>query len=68
MGHELELYLVRLVFCLFADDTGIFEKGIFFDYLDIKTREDGSDLASQLAQLFDVLNTSPEKRMGMLDE
>src|SRR5690606_12576167 len=30
-GHELELYLVRLVFCLFADDTNIFEQGIFYD-------------------------------------
>ena len=44
-GHHLELYLVRLVFCLFADDTNIFEKGIFYDYLDLRTEEDGSDLA-----------------------
>ena len=29
VGHDLELYLVRLLFCLFADDTGIFEQGIF---------------------------------------
>ena len=28
-GHALELYLVRLVFCLFSDDTGIFDKNIF---------------------------------------
>src|SRR5665213_2903421 len=34
VGHALELYLVRLVFCLFADDTSIFERGIFYDYLD----------------------------------
>lgn len=67
-GHHLELYLVRLVFLLFADDTGIFEKGIFYDYLDIRTREDGSDLAGQLAQLFDVLNTPEEQRMKTLDE
>ncbi|MGV3527332.1 MAG: DNA methyltransferase [Flavisolibacter sp.] len=67
-GHELELYLVRLVFLLFADDTGIFEKGIFYDYLELKTREDGSDLAGHLAQLFDVLNTPRDKRMKLLDE
>ena len=44
-GHVLELYLVRLLFCLFADDTNIFEKGIFLDYIDLRTDEDGSDLA-----------------------
>lgn len=67
-GHELEVYLVRLVFCLFADDTNIFEKGIFYDYIDLRTEEDGSDLAAHLAQLFDVLNTPAEKRLKYLDE
>ena len=67
-GHELELYLVRLVFCLFADDGGIFEKGIFLEYLENKTREDGSDLAGHLAQLFEVLNTPEERRFKNLDE
>ena len=67
-GHELEVYLVRLVFCLFADDTNIFEKGIFYDYLDLKTNEDGSDLAGHLAQIFEVLNTPTEKRLKNLDE
>jgi hypothetical protein len=67
-GHELELYLVRLVFCLFADDTGIFEPGIFYDMLDQRTKEDGSDLAGWMAQLFDVLNKDPEKRFKNLDE
>ncbi|MEO6722734.1 MAG: type IIL restriction-modification enzyme MmeI, partial [Ferruginibacter sp.] len=38
-GHALELYLVRLVFLLFADDTNIFEKGIFYDYLDLTTEQ-----------------------------
>jgi hypothetical protein len=67
-GHRLELYLVRLVFCLFADDGGIFEKGILFDYLENKTKEDGSDLALHLSELFDVLNTPREERMKTLDE
>jgi hypothetical protein len=66
-GHHLELYLVRLVFILFADDS-IFEKGIFYDYLDLHTREDGSDLAAHLAQLFEVLNTAEDKRLKFLDE
>ncbi|MBL7997706.1 MAG: class I SAM-dependent DNA methyltransferase [Candidatus Kapabacteria bacterium] len=67
-GHELELYLVRLLFCLFADDTTIFEKGIFYDYIHNSTRDDGSDLGAQLAQLFQVLNTPQPKRMTSLDE
>jgi hypothetical protein len=67
-GHDLELYLVRLLFCLFADDTNIFEKGILYDYLDLKTNEDGSDLARAIAELFQVLNTAPENRFKNLDE
>jgi len=67
-GHALELYLVRLLFCLFADDTNIFEKGIFLDYIALRTNEDGSDLASRLAELFEVLNTSKDKRYTNLDE
>ncbi len=67
-GHNLEVYLVRLVFCLFADDTNIFERGIFNEYLDLKTEPDGSDLAAHLAQLFEVLNTPKENRLRNLDE
>jgi len=68
-GHPLEIYLVRLLFCLFADDTGIFdEKGIFNEYLEFKTSEDGNDLAPRLAELFQVLNTPKEKRYKNIDE
>jgi hypothetical protein len=68
-GHQLELYLVRLLFCLFADDTNIFnEKGMLFDYLELNTKEDGSDLAAHIAELFQVLNTKEDKRFTNLDE
>lgn len=67
-GHNLEVYLVRLVFLLFADDTNIFERGIFNEYLDLKTAPDGSDLAPHLAQLFEVLNTPKNNRLKNLDE
>ena len=57
-GHDLEVFLVRVVFCLFADDTGILEpRDIFLDLLETRTREDGSDLGPCLARLFQVLNT-----------
>ncbi len=67
-GHPLELYLVRLVFCLFADDTGIFEKQIFQDYIKNKTKIDGSDLASCISELFYILNTKEDKRLKNIDE
>lgn len=67
-GRDLEIYLVRLLFCLFADDTGIFERNIFLDYLQQKTNTDGTDLGMHLAQLFQVLNTPVDKRQRTLDE
>jgi len=67
-GHELEKYLVRLLFCLFAEDTTIFEKRLFQEYIENKTNEDGTDLGMHLAQLFQVLNTMPDKRQKTLDE
>ena len=67
-GSPLEAYLVRLLFILFADDTTIFQKGIFFDYLEQRTKEDGSDLAMHLDQLFQVLDIPEDKRLKTLDE
>jgi hypothetical protein len=67
-GHELEVYLVRLLFCLFADDTGIFNKGIFAEYLDLYTKADGSDLAMHLDSIFRILNQPEAKRLQNLDE
>jgi hypothetical protein len=67
-GHPLEVYLVRLLFCLFAEDTSIFNKQQFQDYIEQRTNEDGSDLASKLQELFQVLNTSKEKRFKNIDE
>ncbi len=68
-GHDLEQFLVRIVFCLFADDTGIFEpRDIFFDFLENRTQKDGSDLGGWLAQLFQILNTPEDRRPITLDE
>lgn len=67
-GTALEAYLVRLLFILFADDTTIFQKGIFFDYLEQRTKEDGSDLAMHIDQLFQVLDIPEDKRLTTLDE
>lgn len=68
-GHPLEVYLVRILFCLFADDTGIFmPRSSFEDFILSRTSEDGSDLAPRLNQLFETLNTPPHKRLRNLDE
>lgn len=67
-GHPLEVYLVRLLFCLFAEDTTIFEKQQFQEYIEQRTNIDGSDLAAKLQELFQVLNTPKDKRFKNLDE
>jgi type I restriction-modification system DNA methylase subunit len=67
-GHALEVLLVRILFCLFAEDTGIFEKNQFREYLEQRTVEDGSDLGMHLTQLFQILNTPLDKRQKTLDE
>ncbi|OYY81582.1 MAG: hypothetical protein B7Y33_01480, partial [Hydrogenophilales bacterium 16-62-9] len=62
-GHPLEVLLVRLLFCLFAEDTGIFQPaGSFRIWLDERTAQDGSDLGPQLALFFQVLNTPDNRR------
>ena len=68
-GHDLKVFLARTMFCLFADDTGIFEpRDIFLDLLETRTREDGSDLGGWLTRLFQVLNTPVGQRQVKLDE
>jgi hypothetical protein len=66
--HELEVYLVRLLFILFADDSTIWQPGLFLEYLEVRTNEDGSDLAMHLDQLFQVLDTPATERFTTLDE
>lgn len=58
--HGLNVFLTRLLFCFFAEDTEIFPKGAFTQTIASYTQTDGSDLADFLTRLFTVLNT-PEK-------
>jgi len=69
-GHALEQLLVRLLFCMFADDTGIFQpKDIFLELLQNDTREDGSDTGRILMELFDVLDTpEADRQTGLSGE
>ena len=67
-GHKLEIYLVRMLFCLFAEDSGVFERNQFREFIEQRTAEDGSDLAAKLAELFGILNTPENKRLKTTDE
>jgi hypothetical protein len=66
-GHALEVLLVRLLFCLFADDTGIFPRHAFAELIAQRTSVDGADLGLWLGQLFQTLNTAPDRRQRTLD-
>jgi len=67
-SHHLEYFLTRLVFCLFADDTGIFgDYGKFQSFIKEQTSKDGSDLGVYLMNLFQVLNQHADDRSKLLD-
>lgn len=68
IGHDLEVFMTRLLFCFFADDTGIFGENGQFTRLVQSSREDGKDLGAMLAELFQVLDTSRDERQYSLDE
>ena len=60
-GHDLQVYLVRLLFCLFANDTSIFPKGNLYNYVQ-KSNVDGSDLSDRISRLFQTLNMDEAER------
>jgi hypothetical protein len=65
---DLEKLLVRILFCLFAEDTGIFEPNAFQSFVRANTRGDGSDLGARLNELFEILNTEPSRRAPALSD
>ena len=67
-GHDLEIFLTRLLFCMFADDTGIYGENNIFRRLVENTGEDGKDLGPKLAKLFDVFDQSIADRQTTLDD
>ena len=59
--HELNLFMTRLLFCYFAEDTGIFADNLFTASIDRYTQEDGSDLSAYLSTAFDVMDKEDRK-------
>lgn len=60
---------MRVLFCLYADDAGVWgERDQFYEFLEQRTSEDGSDLGPQLSMLFQAMNRETGKRQRNLDE
>ncbi|MCJ1698018.1 N-6 DNA methylase [Rathayibacter caricis] len=55
--HALNLFFTRLLFCFFAEDTGIFDRNQFTNAIGSHTLEDGSDTADFLTDMFKALDT-----------
>lgn len=67
-GHDASILMTRLLLLMFADDTGMWEKGLFSEFIETRTQSDGSDLGSQLAMLFQVLDKAETSRPSTMDE
>jgi hypothetical protein len=67
-GHDASVLMTRLLFLMFGDDTGMWEKGLFGEFIDTRTNADGSDLGAQLAFLFQILDKPETSRPGTMDE
>jgi len=66
--HETSVLLIRLLFIMFADDTGLWRKDLFAEFIATRTSTDGHDLGGQLEHLFQVLDRPADKRLKGLDE
>lgn len=66
--HQSSIFLVRTLFALFADDSGLWERDLFLEYITTRTNEDGSDLGAQLSVLYQALNKPQGKRLSKSDE
>jgi hypothetical protein len=66
-GHEASVFLVRVLFCLFADDTRMWKTGLFGGYLK-DTAPDGKDTGARVQALFEWLDTPVDKRPKVVDE
>lgn len=64
--HDLNIFITRLLFCFFAEDTGIFAENLFTNFIKQFTKEDGSDLGEMLGQAFQVMNVPNKERFEEL--
>ncbi|MDR1478997.1 MAG: hypothetical protein LBJ00_08645 [Planctomycetaceae bacterium] len=62
-----DVYILRILFCFFAEVSGIFESGLFANYILQNTDSNGKNLALHLNVIFETLNTSHSKRAKIID-
>ena len=62
---DLNVFFSRLLFCFFAEDTGVFPDGIFTDAINQLTATAGSDTAEFLDELFTILDTPDDERQNL---
>lgn len=60
--HDLNIFITRLLFCFFAEDTGIFAENLFTNFIRRFTKNDGSDLSDMIGQAFRVMNVPDKER------
>ncbi|MCQ2281056.1 MAG: N-6 DNA methylase [Bacteroidales bacterium] len=60
--HDLNIFISRLLFCYFAEDTGIFLDNLFTNSIKRYTLDDGSDLSSYLSKAFEIMDVSKRDR------
>lgn len=65
---NVSVLLTRLLFLMFGDDAGLWDRDLFHDFIDARTSEDGRDVGGQLLALFDILNTREDRRPKKADE
>lgn len=66
--HQTSVLLVRLLFLLFGDDAGLWQRGLFSEFIATRTSEDGTDLGAQINHLFEIADLEPQKRLANTDE
>ena len=66
--HQASIFLIRTLFCLYADDSGLWDRDLFSRYIEERTSVDGSDLGAQLSTLYQALNRPEDKRYGREDD
>ena len=67
-GHELEIFIIRILFCLYAEDTRIFNNYQFEDFIKNNGKEHPQKLGQEIQLLFRIMNQKEDERQTILTE
>lgn len=62
--HGLNIFFTRIIFCFFAEDSNIFQKGLFTNTISSFTNENGHDLSEMISKIFDILNINKKNNLS----